>query len=291
MRGLFLAALFWASSVSAVSDTLELRNGDRITGHIRSMDEDHIVVETEYGVLEIDRLFVVSGALSPEKEIPKDMLLFHYDFEGNFLDTSGNGHIMQEHGGVTFVSGPSGPEFSAAENSAAYADGSGQYLEISATDATNAVDTFSLSFWIRLHDAEKFQFIVSKWASTTGTTADGKFALSHRQGNLTLYVVDETGTFHSVSARTAVLPDVWTHIAIVVGQETASIYVAGEPAKEAHLGFTLLYHDTSPIHFLTASTGTNPDWARYNVVGAIDGIWLFGRQLTPDEIQTLAESL
>ncbi len=272
--------------VCAFSDTLELSNGDRITGHITSMDEDYVVVKTDYGEIKIDRSHVVSGSFGPQTAIPTEGLLFHFDFEGDFADMSGNSYAMESRNGVTLVAGVDNKAQSAAS-----ADGSGQYLEVQTGEELDGLNTFSLSFWILIRDAAKFQYLVSKWSSTSGENADGKFALSCGGGHLALYVVDEQGAYHSVVVNNVVSLNEWTHVAVVLEPGAVRLFADGDLVRESSLGFQSLYRDNSSILFLTAATGSSPDWSRYNVVGAIDKIRLYNRALSEAEVRTLAEGL
>ena len=51
VRAVLAATLLVFAGLAAFGDRLELRNGDVITGTIRLMDAEKVVIETAYGLL------------------------------------------------------------------------------------------------------------------------------------------------------------------------------------------------------------------------------------------------
>ena len=273
-------------AVKPACDTLELSNGDRVTGYIIGMDVNTVTIETDYGTLEINRDHIVSGVFSMKQEVPSEGLLCHIVMKDEVSDVSGKDQQIGKYGNPYSGRGPDG-----SGDSAIYTDGGGDYLQIEATSELNNLKEFSISLWLYLTDTSKTQYVISKWSSTTGSQADGKFALSIKGSNAILYLVDGDGRHHSVVTEDAVEHRQWFHLAVCVATGSVTLYVNGISMNEVPLSFLTLFQDTAPIHLFTATSGAEEDWAKYNMVGGMDRFRLYNRPLTLQEVSLLSEGL
>ena len=278
---LFVVAALAALPMSAHADRLELRNGDVITGTIQLMDAEHIVIQTEYGVMEVERGAVLRGEFGvPDGEVINS-LLFKFDFNGVVDDSAGLN--LATNNGMHFVADRHGSPAGALRS-----DGTGTYVSIAPTGELNSIDQFTLSFWVQLEDLGSTQYLFSKWRQADGQTADGKFTVQTGGGNLTAYFVDPTGTYHWLTARSVLQSQIWHAIAVTFAGGRANIYVDGVLAASDRFDFIGLLADTSPILIMTAQAQTDNPFTYYNAIGTIDDLRLYSLALSPDEILLLA---
>ncbi|MEE8441014.1 MAG: LamG domain-containing protein [Spirochaetia bacterium] len=268
--------------MSVHADRLELRNGDFITGTIQLMDADWIVIKTEYGVLEVERSAVLRGEFGVADGEVVSSLLFRFDFDGSVEDSAG--FNLAINNGMRFVADRHGLPATALRS-----DGTGTYLSIAPTGELNAIEQFTLSFWVQLEDLGSTQYLFSKWSRADGQTADGKFTVQTSGGNLTAYFVDPTGTYYWVTARSVLQLQIWHAVAVSFAGGRANIYVDGVLAASDRFDFTGLFTDTSPILIMTAQAQTEDPFTYYNAVGTIDDLRLYSRALSSDEVLVLAE--
>jgi hypothetical protein len=259
------------------ADKLELANGDVITGTILEMDENRVVIETGYGVLEIDRAAVRRGEFAQSAGAVSDGLVFHFAFSATVVDETGA--YRATNNGMRFVADRDGLPAAAIRS-----DGSGTYLSLVPTPELNALTSFTLSFQIRLEDLSFTQYLFSKWDRADGESATGKFTVQTVGGHLTVYVVDDGGTYHWVTARNALVASQWHTVAVTFTAGRTSIYVDGELAATRRFEFTDLFQDSEPILIMTAQAQTDDPFAYYNAVGTIDEVRLYSRALSAEEV-------
>ena len=158
--GTSIAVLLLTLSGPLSADELLLKNGDRITGHIVTMNEETVTIKTTYGELTVERSHVVSGTFEGMVELPTADLAVELLFDG---ESAGSGYEVADHG-VTGTWGVDGnPETAVRSN------GTGTYLELTGQDSLDAARDVTLSFWINLQDAVRLQYILSKWRSSEAT--------------------------------------------------------------------------------------------------------------------------
>jgi hypothetical protein len=285
------------------ADELELSNGDIITGTIVSMDEEEVVIETEYGRLTIKRKFVKKGIFAGEDaviitsenpynqdsavidyslDIPGKGLVCELLFDNSLSDTSGTMYTIKNINNIPFCTGIDG-----IENHAVSSDGSGRYLVITDYKELDVVNSFTISFWIYVEIWGKTQYILSKWTSTEGEKAEGKFAIHTKQGFVLCYIVDAAGTYYNVFTEKPMKLHVWNHIAILFDKGKTQIYVNNQLAGNKTFGFTGLKQDSSPLYILTAKAVKGNTYAYYNLFGMLDNLRIYSRSLSEEEIAAL----
>lgn len=274
----FIAAILLVAPLYA--DRLELVNGDTITGRIISMSSDTILIETDYGTLEVSRSAVISGAFGLVADEPDD-LLFYFNFNGVLADSVG--HYVAANNGMRFSADATG-----LPQAALRSDGTGTYLSIASSEEIDSLNELTVMFDIRLEDTGTTQYLISKWTRAESETADGKFTLQTAGGNLTLYVVAADGSYHRATARSVLTEGEWHSVALTFSRGRSLIYVDGVQVASTRFSFTELFADTAPILVMTAESQTGDPYAYYNCVGSIDELRLYSRALSPDEIAAIS---
>jgi hypothetical protein len=263
-------------------DELFLENGDHITGYILSMDEDHLVIQTSYGNLTVDRSKIISGTFSTPMETPESGLEVELLFDDE-IDVNGGGDISVRNNGVLAATGVDGISQSAIRTT-----GLGTYLEIGGSEALDTAEDLTLSFWILLQEASRLQYILSKWDISEGATTAGKIAVGTQYSGLYIYLVDPDGLYHFNRFDDMIPVAEWTHISVVFNQGRLSVYRDGVLSGEDTFDFTSLKSDPSPLYIMTAKANTDSPWTQYNLDGSLDGLRIYTRALSQKEIEALA---
>jgi hypothetical protein len=285
------------------ADSLELNNGDMISGTIIRIDEEKVCIKTEYGLLEIKREYVSKGIFSgseenpPEKEehiqitensadseesVPKQGLLCEFLFNRNLIDTSGYGYMLQNNNNVQFTSGMDGRELSAVT-----ADGTGKYLSLESFKELDECHSFSISLWVYMRNSKKSQYLLSKWTSSKGEKAEGKVALNIKGSMIRCFVVDISGYHHNLQAATSLTPLQWYHLVVTCDMGEICIYMDNKIVGKKRFNFSRLKNDNSPLFLFTAKANNKQTWSYYNCDGMIDSLRIYDRLLTEKEIESL----
>lgn len=280
-----VAALLALTAVSLTADELTLKNGDFITGHIISMDEDKVVIRTTYGELEIDRSQVATGSFFSADPLPDDALDVELLFDGDPVIPDGSYMTVAEYG-VQPSAGADG-----TPNSSVRSTGGGTFIEISGTPAFDSAGDVTLSFWVFPRESTRLQYFLSKWDTAKDGGIGGKVAVGTRYSALYVYLMDRDGEYHLESFEEMVPPGTWTHIAVVFDAGRLTVYQNGEFTGERELAFTALNQSASPLYVLTARAATDDPWSYYNLDGMMDNLRIYSRVLTESEITELAEEL
>jgi hypothetical protein len=280
---LFLLSLLltFACLEAAFSDTIELENGDRITGKITQMTEDTVTVKTDYGIFAIKRKFIAKGLFDIQGTIPRLGLALELLFSGNLIDTSSNGYKVMNNG-LTFTQGRDGSSASAIAS-----DGSGQIANIIKAPALDGLQAFSIAVWFNTKNVTKSQYIVSKWSSTSGSEAEGKFAVLYKSGMVTCYVVDQAGTYYTIKCEETAEPAKWNHLVFTCGKTALVLYLNGKKAGEIKYEGSGLKNDDSPLFIMSAKAANDPKMAFYNFEGSLDNLRIYTRELSEKEAFSL----
>jgi hypothetical protein len=282
MKVTILTSLFLLLVLPAIfSDKIELENGDQVTGKIVQMNEDTVTIKAEYGVLVIKRRYIKKGLFAVNPEIPRDGLLVELLFNSNFIDSSGNRFTVKN------INTALGPDKNELPSSAAHADGSGQYLSIISSKQINDLEAFTVSFWFTIRNLNKSQYIVSKWNSTSGDKADGKFAILFKAGYVSCYVVDGKGAYYSLKSEERIPINTWTHAAFICTKDKFNLFINGKKTADKSFEIESIGRNESPVFLLTAKGGNDNKMSYYNTEGGIDSFRLYGRVLSETEIGVL----
>ena len=281
----FACALALAGAAAAAADEIHLKNGDYITGHIISMDEESVIVSTSYGELTIDRSQILAGSFSSEESVPEEALEVELLFDGDPEIPEGSTLTVAEYG-VQRSTGADGTPDSSVRST-----GNGAYIELTGTPRLDSARDLTISFWVFPREATRLQYILSKWETTEDGRIDGKFAVGTRYSALYVYLMDPSGDYHLQSFEEIVPPDAWTHIAVVFDSGMVRVYQDGSFAGQSELSFSTLNESSSPLYILTAKASTDDTWAYYNLDGMLDNLRIYSRALIDMEIAELAGEL
>ena len=284
MKSKLCILFFIITSPFIFADEILLTSGEIIYGEIISMDENIVTVKTEYGRLEIDRVFIQKGLFYSKSLIPANGLLFEFLFNGSLSDSSPNELSLENYNNTDFSTGADN-----SPNNSVSSDGTGKYLLLPSCAEANSVDAFSISFWININSGSKNQYMISKWTTSEGNTADGKFAISYNNSTIYFYIVDTNGYYHLLKADNTFPANTWTHLAFVCSPGYMAIYINSVKATENNFNFTGLKYDESPIYILTAKSNTSALWSYYNIVGSMDNLRMYNYALNEQEIVSLWE--
>ena len=185
-------------------------------------------------------------------------------------------------GGIIFSNGAGG-----LANTAVFSSGSGQYLMLESNEELNNVDTFTVSFWVNIKNNNKNQYLISKWETSSGKTAVGKFAISYYGGDIYFYVVGKDGSYYLLKAEDSVELNKWHHIVASCGYGTMAIYVNNMKTAESGINSVELFSDESPVYIFTAKSSTDNPWQYYNLLGTMDNLRLYNKILDQNEIALL----
>jgi hypothetical protein len=285
------------------TDSLELTNGDMITGTIIRIDEEKVFIKTEYGLLEIKREYVSKGIFSgseddplekdeqiqmteniaeSEESIPKQGLLCEFLFNRNLIDTSGHGYMLQNNNNVQFTGGMGGKELSAVA-----ADGTGRYLSLESFKELDECHSFSISLWVFIRNSTKSEYLLSKWTSSKGEKAEGKVALNIKGATIRCFVVDISGYHHNLQVINALKSQQWHHVVVTCDMGEICIYVDNKNTGNKRFNFSRLINDDSPLFLFTAKANNQQTWSYYNCDALIDSLRIYDRLLTEKEIESL----
>ena len=273
------------SAATAGADELHLKNGDRITGYIVSMDGEEVVVRTSYGELTIDRSQILSGTFAAETVTPDDGLQIELLFDGDPDIPLGSNLTIAEYG-VSPATGADGEPESAIRSA-----GNGTYMKLSGTPQLDTADTLTISFWVFPREAARLQYALSKWDTTEEGISDGKFAVGLRYSALYVYMMDSSGNYHLQNFEDVVPIGEWTHVVIVFEAGQLSVYRNGAYSGGANLDFITLKDSASPLYIMTARAATDEPWSHYNLNGMLDNLRIYSRALSETEIAALAEEM
>lgn len=215
-------------------------------------------------------LLFLSVSLKAQDGI-ESSLIFHYSFENDFADASGNINTGIENGEITFTEGKYGQ--------AAYFDESISYIE-SPDNLFTPDNQYTLCFWLNIHDDS---LMTSSPGPTFVQQTDGRTISTMDMGSydpsLSPFYYSYMGGAVSIF-KTAPEFNTWVHHAMVIDQENSklSYYINGVLDSE----FTDIAYGLG-VGALRFGAHKNPNDYR-NFIGQMDEIMLFDKLLTEEEI-------
>ena len=155
-------------------------------------------------------------------------------------------------------------------------DGSGSISVGNDTELAIGTGAFSIAAWVLIGFPQSAAVIDKK----NGTGVTRGYGLFLTAGSPRLTVAD--GSSSSSATGSALVNDEWTHIVALRNASGLFLYQQGSLAGSSASGGD--YDLRNPI---AAVIGANSSLVDYNINGRIDELMVFGRALTPAEIDTL----
>ncbi|MEP2935693.1 MAG: LamG-like jellyroll fold domain-containing protein [Gilvibacter sp.] len=221
---------------------------------------------------------------------PSEGLLLHYEFNGDAIDSSGNGQD-----GTTLGATPTANRFG-DPNMAMLFDGVNDYIEMPNVAALKPDLPVSFSFWIR-YDSEfvsdrdvfntSFKEDESSGIFFNSTAATGKYSVSFGDGSPTY----NPTTRRTYTNTKSIDVDGWHHVVLVVSDATdMKIYVDCNYFNGVYSGSGGdLFYSSTPgnIGRHDRDIGIPANYFK----GAIDDFRYYDRELTDADIELLCSSL
>lgn len=217
-----------------------------------------------------------------------DGMLLHYPFDGNALDTSGNGHNASIAGAVLTADRFGSNNFAYSFN------GTSSYMVV--PDSTKALtfdarsNRYTVSAWVKLADTTRWQDLLID----RGSLGNGHSAyrlVFHPTYGFIAFCWD--GTYNiEVASQTYPKSNQWYNVAMVVNSRVVQLFVNGkQEAAPGEPGSVL----TMPVGFgSTTNNETSRNIGRFAgtfygnyLKGALDDIRIYGRALSSNDLQQL----
>lgn len=211
-------------------------------------------------------------------------LIAYYPFDGNALDTSGQGND-----GSVFGAELTEGRYNVLQQAYQF-DGVDDVIGISSIGDWG--EELSITAWVHLDDANSGEpnIILGSRTPSQGATLSNFLLFISEEQRLRFFIFGEgfTDADHSdVSSQSAVLTDTWIHVAGTYSQNTGliNVYINGELEGSAQIG--------SQPRYLAEAVGIgnwNPDYdrTRHPFAGKLDEVRIYRRALTLKEIQELS---
>ncbi|MHC4560926.1 MAG: LamG domain-containing protein, partial [Planctomycetota bacterium] len=198
-----------------------------------------------------------------------------WTFDGDFLDSSGNGRNGVLSGTGDFIEGVFGQALDQA---------GAAYVGITGYKGVLGTNAFSITAWIRTTDA---QGVIVGWGGPRGAGDNGTH-VEFRTANNGLLRVDHGGG--DVRTNNFVNDDQWHHVAVTVAENASvqwpdvKLYIDGVEDGD-HTG------DSDPFDVVSdhdVTIGREQTRDGRNLVGDIDEVRIYDRELSAEEIEKLS---
>lgn len=283
MKSVILIIIICIKSTLLFCDSLYLSNNSIVKGTIISLGEDIVRIETQNGILEVDKSRIVRGEFFGTGKELSGELVFEYLLDGRIKDSSGNSYIIKSKS-IPYTEGVLNDEKGALQSK-----GSGQYFYIEDSKKISEIDNFTISLNFYPVDTSENRFLISNWKNTfSDGKAEGRFSLSVLNKDLIFFVVDSNGYYQSVGSKDILKIKEWNSLAIRFNDGEMSLWVNGETVAKNRIKENRLLKGNWPLFFLTAKYGN--DYNKYNIIGNIDNIRMYNTSLNDEELNLLYKS-
>lgn len=234
------------------------------------------------------------------QEVSVANLVAFWKFNGNAIDSSGNGHDGELKTGwvgssaATAVDGGTLPKLVPdrfGRPNMAYDFSNAATVEVPYNSALNP-QSFTISLWMKKHgtNCNNYFYSLNRWNGY-------KFQL---QCNDFLFLTVHTDAgYHDVDDNPGIIPDeTWTHAAVTYTNGTMSFYINGEQVKTADIAGVPVTLD-APVNLAIGNelpkdvynlTDPNSEYAFYAgdyFIGSLDDIRFYNTALTKAEILSI----
>jgi hypothetical protein len=196
-----------------------------------------------------------------------------WHFNGNWLDSSGNGNNGSAAGNAT-------PSSSAKIGSnGAFFDGSGDYVTIPDSPLLRPTNTLTISAWSRLSGSQVNNGFVGKRYADLSDPYNS-YLLGSNGFTYVFCISNGTGGSQSCINTSALLDNTWYHVAGVYDGATMKLYINGvlnaSGNKTGNIGY-------SALPLTIGAARTSGDYYK----GWLDEVAIFNRALQEQEIQNM----
>jgi hypothetical protein len=212
-------------------------------------------------------------------------LVARYEFDGNAVDSSGNGNNGTTHGGTAATTDRNGKA-----NSALAFNGIDGFVSVADSPSLNPTDQVTIAYWIRVDSINSvWTPIVYKGFSSSGGCYGGR--------EYTVWL-NNAPFFHSASAgaggcssfldgKTVSVLNKWTHVALAIDRRTAkkaTLYINGNLQVQADDPNTSFAVSASEL-LIGKTAETSSSFSLFE--GALDDLRIYNRALSKADVQRL----
>lgn len=197
-----------------------------------------------------------------------------YKFDGNALDSSGNGKNATLNGETSFVEGVNG------QGQALKLNGSNAYVQLPQGILSN-LQNFTISAWVRVDTSQNFQRVFDFGNNTTSYTF-----MTPSNGTNSKFSITNGGTA-SEYATLGKIPVTgnWAHMAMVLNENITTMYINGYPVASNECTFLKPYQLGATLYnYIGKSQWTTDPY--FN--GTIDDFRIYNRAVTQEELLVMA---
>jgi len=208
---------------------------------------------------------------SARAAVPLDGLVAYYSFDGNANDVSGNGN------NGTVLGATLTPDRFGNPDSAYYFGGDGDCIFMASSASLNLTADLTIAAWVNLSasSVDTNAIILSDMLEVSPHSGYS-FRL---WGNKLRFFCGDQSLFSSSPLQI----DTWTHVAVVLSDTTATVYISG--AQDSSGGVA------APASSSVAPTIGASSQQAYCWQGKLDDIAVYRRALSPAEIIELAQAI
>lgn len=206
-----------------------------------------------------------------------------YRFEGNTLDSSGNGN----HGTVQNATGAATTSNSPlpTPGQSLLLDGTDEYVLVPHSASLNITGQMTLAAWVNPGALGAFEAIIAKNPSNgSGSNHAGNYEL-RAESNRSLNFLYQRGglndTVGDSSGANRYVPQSWTHIAVTADGVNTRFYIDGNLVATDPMTAGFGATNTNPL-FIGARADLGTDFA-----GRMDDVAIFNNVLTQAQINTI----
>ncbi|HEX9514102.1 MAG TPA: LamG domain-containing protein [Puia sp.] len=235
------------------------------------------------------------------QEVSVANLVAFWKFNGNALDSSGNGHNGTPVTGyignsaATATDGGTLPQWVPdrfGRPNMAYDFNNGATVEVPYSSALNA-QSFTICLWLKRHttNANNYMFSLDRWNG---------FKFQLQSNNFPFLTINTTTGYHDQDDNPGTIDsvDVWRHVAVSYTNGTMKFYIQGELTKTANVTGVPLTLKT-PVNLaignelpkdaynLTNSSDPNYFYGGDFFIGSLDDIRFYNTALTDAEVLSI----
>jgi hypothetical protein len=205
-------------------------------------------------------------------------LVGHWQFEGNFNDSSGNGNDATAHGDAAIVNDPE-------RGQVAILDGNGDYIEIPHSNSLNIIgEQISLAAWVYFDDVSgPPEIIIAKvFNNTTHTSPYFSYGLHILTNGQPRFWQSLAGGAANIPAPSGQFfqSERWYHLAGVYDGSAMTLYINGQAVAVRNVSGAINGYDS------LLRLGTNGGLTE-QMSGKLDDVRIYSRAMSAEQVRNL----